>query len=204
MTKATIAALSLLLATPAAFAEQVSINWSGDIYDYAATPDSHAPQTLDNNDIWGKISFDTSLFPAADLGNPPGVTSYSGSDLFQSSFHWDGGLSKAGSGSDLVLYDSGANELELTAQDTYTDRHGTSHTSIFTFDLLGYGTSSVGGGGTFINVTDAGSGYAGQYSLDKVRIKATAAPEIDPGSGLTALSFLAGCLAVIRGRRRAV
>lgn len=188
MTKATIAVLSLLLATPAAFAEQVTINWSGDISDYAATPDSHGPQSLTNDDIWGKISFDTSLFPTADLGNPPGVTSYTGSDLFQSSFRWQGGLFKAGSGSDFVLYDSSANELELTAQDTYTDRHGANHTSIFTFDLLGYGTGSVTGGGTFINVTDAGSGYAGQYALDKVRVKTTAAPEIDPGSGLTALS----------------
>jgi hypothetical protein len=203
MTKARIAVLSLLLATPAAFAEQVTINWSGDIFDYAATPDSHAPQSLSNDDIWGKITFDTSLFPPADLGNPPGVSSYSGTDLFQSSFHWQGGLFKTGLQSDLVLYDAGANEFQLTAQDTYTDRHGASHTSIFTFDLLGYGTSSVGGGGNFINFTDSGTGYAGQYSLDKVRVKTTAAPEIDPGSGLTALSFLAGCLAVIRGRRRA-
>lgn len=202
MTKARIAVLSLLLATPAAFAEQVTINWSGDIFDYAATPDSHAPQTLNNDDIWGKISFDTSLFPTADLGNPPGVTSYSGTNLFQSSFHWEGGLFKTGSQSDFVLYDAGSNELELTAQDTYTDRHGVDHLKIFTFDLMGYGTSAVSGGGNFFNVTGDDSGYAGQYSLDKVRVKTTAAPEIDPGSGLTALSFLAGCLAVIRGRRR--
>jgi hypothetical protein len=202
MNKVKIAVLSLLLVTPAAFADEVTINWTGNIFDYAATPDSNAPQSLGSDFIKGKISFDTSLFTTPDAGNPSGIVSFSGNNLFSSTFHWDGGIFKIGTGPDQVLFDSSNNELELFAQDSYTDRSGDEHLKLFTFDLTGYGTKSVGGGVSFLNIDAGGGGFAGQAALDKVHIKSMAAPEIDPGSGLTALSFLAGCLAVIRGRRR--
>ena len=205
MTKTTMAVLSLLLVAPAAFGENVSIGWSGDIVDYASTPGSGAPLVLDNEDLQGYVTFNTSLLPGPDSGVSPPLLSFSGSDLFHSTIQWDGGtfrsgFSHTGVDSENILFNTVTDELTLSDDNTWTDSGGNTHDAQFTLDLTGYG-KNASGSGSFLNVS-SDAGYAADFQVEHVHVKTVGAPEIDPGSALSALTLLAGCLTVIRGRRR--
>src|SRR5260370_42257737 len=82
-------AFALLLLPAFANADTISIDWTGQIVSYGATPDSGFPQgPLSTSAISGNLTYDTSLLPAPDAGNPPGVFSFSGGGLIQSTAPW--------------------------------------------------------------------------------------------------------------------
>jgi hypothetical protein len=227
MKKAKLSYLALLLAPAATFAATVSIDWTGKIDPYAATAGSGYPQSLSDISVSGVFSFNTDLLPTPDAGNPPGVVSFGGSGYLQSNVHWAGGLFQSeptgSSGSNSLYIDTVQNRCTITDSGTYVDALGSPHLPLVSLNLTGldqlatsFGAGSPGstagsvsGSGIFGDSTlDTMEGFVAAFTEDSIAVTVSpgsnpvAAPEIEPACGISALTLLAGVLAVIRGRRR--
>jgi hypothetical protein len=208
-------AFALLLLPALASATPVSIDWTGQIFNYVATPDSGFPQApLSTNAISGNITYDTSLLPAPDAGNPPGVFSFTGDDFIHSTVQWAGGVFQpdipGSTASDSLLIDSLQGEVTILDSGTYVDPLGNVHTALVSFDMLGLpdaftstlgadpgtpanGTAFVSGGGVF---TDLTQGLIAPYQLDNATVSV---PE--PGTLSLWAAALLGLVVMRRPRR---
>jgi hypothetical protein len=209
--------LALLLAPALTFADTVSINWTGQIDEYAV---QGIPQSLSDTSVSGVITVNTNLLPAADQ-NPPGIVSFGGSGYLQSSVQWAGGLFQpepaGSSGSNSLALDTTANSVCLiTDSSTYFDAGGTFYAPSLSFMFngldqlgtsLGLGSfgSAFSGGGQFSDVIDDTSGeynFVASFTVDQVSVSSVPVPVPEPNSALSALTLLAGVLATVICTRR--
>jgi hypothetical protein len=116
---------------------------------------------------------------------------------------------------DSLFIDTIHGQLSLTGSGAYLDAMGDSHSTLFIFGITGLpdaltasfglgsggGLTSSGGGNLLdINARTQG-GYVAAYQIERLSVSTMAAPEMDATGTASALTLLAGCLAVARGRR---
>lgn len=221
MTRTKMLLLTLLLAPAASFAATVQVDWSGQLDAYAVTPGSSYPQTLTDTNVSGVFTFNTSLLPPPDAGNPPGVVSFSGSGFLQSSVQWSGAtLSPEAPGSmnsNLLFVDTNAGQSMIQDSSTYVDALGIPHESTIELGFSGLSVASLlspghggslgvtGGSGEFFDLTSPTdgslpSGVEALFIPDSVSVKVVGVPEPDSAS-LSVGMLLAVMVVLIRQRR---
>jgi hypothetical protein len=222
MTRTKIVLLTLLLAPAAASAATVEVDFSGQLDAYAVTPGSSYPQTLTDTSVSGVFTFNTSLLPTPDAGNPPGVVSFSGSNFLQSSVQWSGATlspeAPGSAGSNTLYIDTNAGLCTIQDDSTYMDALGIPHQAEIALNFSGLSVArllapgsggSLGvtsGSGDFFDLTSPTdgslpSGVEALFIPDSVSVKVVGVPGPDSAS-LGVGMLLAAMVAMIRVRRR--
>ena len=225
---ATLATMALLLLPIAALAVPVSISWKGEITGYQVSGGGFPSLPLPTTSISGVITYDTSLLPSPDAGNPPEIFSVSGGDFIHSSINWAGGLFQpfipGGSASDsLLIVDSDNDEFTVTDNWSFLDPSGEfQHDALMTFSLFGLpDLFSVGAGDAFAtSVPDptllffgnggyldlrvdfldgAFTGFLATFQIDSFEVSPISVPE--PATAIVLLIGLSG-LGLLRRRTR--
>jgi hypothetical protein len=222
MTKTKMVFLALLLAPAITFAQTVTVDWSGQIDYYCAAPGSVCPQTLSDPSVSGVLTFNTSLLPPPDAGNPAGVVSFTGSGFLQSSVQWSGGPFAAepfgSTGSNSLYIDTTQDLCTVQDSSTYIDALGTTHQALLTLSVTGLFAAStsgsagdISGSGFFGDVTApsdpsaTAEGFQAVFETESVSVNAqpVAVPEPDIAS-LSVGMLLPIMVALMRGRRKEV
>lgn len=139
----TLATMALMFLPIAAPAVPVSISWTGELTGYFVSGGGFPSLPLSTTSISGVITYDTSLLPVPDAGNPPDIFSVSGGDFIHSTINWAGGLfqpaAAGGVASDsLLIVDSISDEFTVTDTWTFLDPSGEfQHDASMTFSLFG-------------------------------------------------------------------
>jgi hypothetical protein len=218
MTRTKILLLAVLLAPAAAFAETVAVDWSGQIYAYAASPGSVYAPTLSDTSVSGVFTFDTNLLPLPDAGNPAGVLSFTGSGFMQSSVQWSGGPFAAdpsgSTGSNNLFIDTNADQVIIQDSSSYMDGLGTPHQALLSLTVNGLLAATSSGGtlgtlgyGDFYDLTapadgSAPGGVEAFFTTDSVTVQAVAVPEPDTASLSVGMLLAVMMVALIRRRRK--
>jgi hypothetical protein len=216
--KKKIIALALLVFPLTASAVPITINWSGEITDYHATPGSGFPAPpLASTLISGTISYNTDFLPAPDPGSNSEFLGFTGGDFITSSIQWAGGVFNpnlpGGIGADVLqITNSVVDSYILMDSSSVIDVDGRLAFLQFAIfgvpDLFGSATASADSvpGGVFQTGSNAflnlsllgGEGFDGTYTVTNVRTGVVNVPEPEMW-----VLVLAGLLALVvcRGRR---
>jgi hypothetical protein len=209
----------LLLAAPViSSAQMLAVDWTGQIDSYTSTLSPVGPQfppaPLSDTKVSGEFDINLTQLPTPAVS--PGLVDFykfdvTGIGYMTSSVQWQGGtftpVKPGGFKTDDITLTPG--QCKISDSVDYITQPGIFQTvSGVSLDLnfpSGLGSSDVSGSGNFFYQSFFSS-FSADFTVNDVSVKVmpTAAPEIDPGTATTAVTFLAAALAVIRGRRRVV
>jgi hypothetical protein len=211
-----IIAIALLICPATVWAVPITINWSGEITEYHATPGSPVEPPLSSNAISGSITYDTDLLPTPDAGSTSEFLSFSGGDFISSSVQWAGGTFNpnlpGGLGFDTLQITNGLVDSFLVVDSSSVFDVG-GRIALLQFNLIGLpnlfsgniATADSVPNGAFMDGLSSfldlnlieGSGFDATYSIRNVNAQVASVPE--PGM----LSLLAiGLLTIALSRRK--